>query len=166
MMICYPSSSKRIWSPLMDKRTQNKGQSLVEFSLVFPAVLFTVILMLEIFFIVYAKIALGFTADRIARAAAAQGNPRVVELSEYRIHFTVGPSWGMPLRAGLKKDNLPQWPPYSGLAIKKPLDRGGSLSVVDMKFKVFPKVWFGNLIHIPNLGAHVELPTEPAVPQS
>jgi hypothetical protein len=141
------------------------GQSLVEFSLVFPVMMLMVLLMLEFLFIVRTKLVLGFTADRIARAAAAQGHPRMVEAHEFATHFAVGPNWGVPLPARVSEENLAQWPAYSGLAIVKPLHSSGRLSIVDMSFIVVPKMWFTDLIHVPNLGAHVELPEEPEVPQ-
>ena len=142
-----------------------RGQSLVEFSLVLPAAFFMILLMFELFFITRTKLVLGFSADRIARAAAAQGNPVYVECQELARHFTVGPQWGIPLRARISAEPLPQWPAYSGLTVVKPLDPGGRLAVVDLSYQVFPKLWFMDLIMVHPLGAHVELPAEPEVPE-
>jgi hypothetical protein len=147
----------------MDKRHRRSGQSLVEFSLVLPAAFFMILLMLELFFIARTKLVLGFSADRIARAAAAQGNPISVEVDQFAKHFTVGPLWGMPLPGQISAESLPQWPAYSGLTVVKPLDQGGHLSVVDLSYQVLPKHWFMDWITVPTLGAHVELPQEPEI---
>jgi hypothetical protein len=141
------------------------GQSLVEFSLVLPAVFFMILLMFELFFIVRTKLVLGFSADRIARAAATQdGNPVIVEGQQLIKHFTLGPLWGIPFPARLSAEPLPRWPAYSGLTVVKSLDQGGRLAVVDLSYQVFPKLWFMDLILVHPLGAHVELPQEPEVP--
>jgi len=141
-----------------------RGQALVEFSLVLPAAFFMILLMLELFFIARTKLVLGFSADRIARAAAAQGSPALVEAREFATHFTVGPLWGIPLPGKMSVEPLPKWPAYSGLTVVKPLDQGGRLSVVDLSFRVFPKLWFLDLITVQPLGAHAELPEEPDIP--
>lgn len=142
---------------------RESGQSLVEFSLVLPAAFLMILLMLELFFIARTKLVLGFCADRIARAAAAQGNPIYVEGQELATHFTIGPLWGIPFPAQISTERLPQWPAYSGLTVVKPLDQGGQLAVVDLSYQVFPKLWFLDLIMVRPLGAHVELPVEPEV---
>lgn len=141
-----------------------RGQSLVEFSLVLPAAFFMILLMFELFFMARTKLVLGFSADRIARAAAAQGNPVYVEGQELARHFTVGPPWGIPLPGRRSAEPLPRWPAYSGPTVVKPLDQGGRLAVVDLSYQVFPKLWLMNLITVRPLGARVELPEEPEVP--
>jgi hypothetical protein len=144
---------------------RERGQSLVEFSLVLPAAFFMILLMFELFFIVRTKLVLGFSADRVARAAAAQGDPLFVEGQEFVRHFTVGPLWGIPQPGKISVESLPRWPAYSGLSVVKPLDRGGQLAMVDLSYRVFPKFWFLDLIMVRPLGAHVERPEEPEVPQ-
>jgi len=143
---------------------KSSGQSLVEFSLVLPAAFFMILLVLELFFVARTQLVLGFSADRIARAAATQGSPLLVEGREFARHFTVGPLWGIPLPGHMSGEPLPQWPAYSGLPVVKPLNQGGHLSVVDLSYRVFPKLWFMDWITAPPLGAHVELPEEPEVP--
>lgn len=141
------------------------GQSLVEFSLVLPAAFLMILLMFELFYIARTKLVLGFCADRVVRAAAVQeGLPVIVEAKVFAKHFTVGPFWGIPLPGRLSVEPLPRWPAYSGPTVVKPLDQGGSLAVVDLSYQVFPKLWLLDLIRVSPLGAHVELPQEPEVP--
>jgi hypothetical protein len=152
----------------MAEQARNKGQSLVEFSLVFPAVLLTMILVLEFFFIVYAKISLGFTADRIARSAAVPNgffSPTAVTMNEYAKHFRTVSSWGTPRWPKIQRENLPPGPDYP-FEVIDPLDMPPQLLTVDISFLVSPMIWFTNIIRVPTLGAHVELPVEPEVPQT
>jgi len=141
-----------------------RGQSLVEFSLVLPAAFLTVLLLLELFFIARVKLVMGFSADRVARAAAAHGHPSVVAADQILRHFSAGPAWGTLWPPRLSPEALPQGPGYPFLVIK-PLNAPLRLSVVDLSFSVFPKKWFGGWIGVPALGAHVELPEEPEIPQ-
>ena len=82
----------------------SSGQSLVEFSLVLPAAFFMILLMFELFFIARTKLVLGFSADRIARAAAAQGEVRFLSR---------GKNWRNISRSARFGESLspPEYPP-------------------------------------------------------
>jgi len=134
-----------------------RGQAMVEVAFLFPLILLTLAVLLQLVLVIHMQMRLHRTAMHMAAQLALGQSSAVLEasaLAEYRHTFR----WGIPV-SNTHLEPLKPWRRYKG---KNTTTNKNCMAMVDLSYRIsgdwYAMVGLRSFI----LGAHAELPCEPA----
>jgi Flp pilus assembly protein TadG len=142
-----------------------RGQSLVEWALLFPLIFMTLVVLFQLFFVAQKKILLTQEAAQKAYAAAigeSSMQKALDSMKQTMSDIQNSSRWGVVGLPSIRPGPLTAWRPYPGIGTYQ---MPGSLVLVDLNYFVFNHAVFGGtLLSDLRLQAHSELPKEPDIP--